>query len=190
MKAKHLIFSSLLISAAFLAPEASSQQVVTHTKTETVYLDHHASNAVIERQGLKTERSTKAAMNIFSEFGGASNATFSINFDSRFGSRVNGLGGRAGLGFMTFGETPIISAPIQLNYLFGSRNHYFELGAGATFLVAPLEGASVFATLTTGYRYQPTRGGVIFMAGLTPSFMFIDGFSCIPIPYLGIGYSF
>ena len=71
--------------------------------------------------------SAQSAKSIFFELGGPGLA--SINFDTRFGNREDGLGGRVGIGGFKVEETSAIFIPIGINFLLGkdSRN-YFEIG--------------------------------------------------------------
>src|SRR5687768_14198583 len=81
----------------------------------------------------------------YAELGGPG-ILFSANIDSRFKQSSLGLGGRAGIGFVTaddgdydpqtgnytYRNRSIITVPVQLNYIFGKPTsvHTFEVGAG------------------------------------------------------------
>ena len=103
---------------------------------------------------------------------------FSINIDSRFSKKGNGLGYRIGLGGKPLGMFDEscntggqISLPIGLNYTIGKKEHLVELGTG----IVPLlfTGTKVYCPdldegffgdeadhyfyVLTGYRYQPVR---------------------------------
>jgi hypothetical protein len=74
----------------------------------------------------------RRAQNVFAELLGAG-ITVSANYDTRFGNRRDGLGGRIGAGFLSTDGDRIITIPFQLNYLLGNKGKYFEMGLGATF---------------------------------------------------------
>jgi hypothetical protein len=118
-----------------------------------------------------SKEASARAQSIYGELGG--NGVFlSLNYDTRFSSRNNGLGGRAGVGFVpgfSFGFGSVsttITFPIGLNYLVGNGPNYLEAGAGATIISGAMSifGAEAKATSvgfvpSVGYRYQPlTRG--------------------------------
>lgn len=136
----------------------------------------------------------KAAKSIYFELGGPGLASF--NFDSRFGPRENGLGGRIGFGGFSLGGVTAVFIPVGLNYLIGKdTKNYFELGAGITPLIASSDFASdgeafssTFGHLNFGYRFQPPVSGFTFRAFITPIFGSF-GF----LPYYGgvsFGYKF
>lgn len=137
---------------------------------------------------------TGPALNIYGDIGGPG-GIISINYDRRF-TGEKGLGFRAGLGAILLSrpvsdiltETkPHLTFPLELNYLMGTEGHYFELGAGMTFLgnmsSAPTvtekdESTPVAATparaedmiwhATLGYRYQPLKRGFTSRIFLSP----------------------
>ncbi len=55
--------------------------------------------------------------------------------------------------------------PLGVHYVIGS-SHTLELGAGLMIDVYRYKG--VYLTGIVGYRYQPTSGGFVFSAGVTP----------------------
>jgi hypothetical protein len=138
--------------------------------------------------------SAQSAKSLFFELGGPGLA--SINFDTRFGNREDGLGGRVGIGGFKVEETSAIFVPIGINFLLGkdSRN-YFEIGGGITptFISDDLiddDGnfTGTFGHLVFGYRLQPLNGGFTFRAFMCPVFG-EGGF----IPYyagVSFGYKF
>lgn len=133
----------------------------------------------------------------FVELGGPGLA--SINFDTRFSKKNDGIGGRVGIGGFSFTETftdtksGLIFLPIGLNYIFGKDNkNFFEVGAGVT----PVFGtgdfisdfSETFGHIILGYRMQPENGGFTFRAFVCPVF----GAGAF-IPYYGgisFGYKF
>ena len=132
---------------------------------------------------------------------GAAGLFFSVNYDTRFGSRRNGLDGRLCIGFWNSGGATFITVPLQLNYLVGSKSNFLELGAGGTLMSVngsyygnPLIGnhlfklsTTVLPTTTIGYRHQPLHHGLDFGASFNP--MLLEGTF---IPYFGgsVGYTF
>ncbi len=125
--------------------------------------------------------------------------TYSLNYDTRFGKSLKGLGGRAGIGYMGIDGYTLTTVPIIVNYLFGRDKHYFEVGAGATLLAAsadsnfgPIDskekGSTFIGTMSFGYRLEPQEGGFLFRAGITPIF---DRSSFFPFwPQVSFGYAF
>lgn len=125
-----------------------------------------------------------SAPNIFLELGG--NGIFlSINYDRRFSKKQNGLGYRLGVGlipsldFGIAGTSTILVIPFGLNYLAGKGSHYFEAGAGGTFVSGNAEilgddskGSGIAFVPSLGYRYQPQIRGFTGRAAITP---FITG---------------
>jgi len=137
------------------------------------------------------------AQNVFVEVGGQG-LLFTANYDTRFGNRRNGLGGRIGIGYIAADGDNSTTVPVSLNYLLGnSGKHFFEIGLGATFLATGGDDesfffdeneSSVIGTMSFSYRLQPVNSGFAFRAGLTPVFN-----SDFFIPYfagLSLGYTF
>lgn len=117
----------------------------------------------------------KAAKSIYGELGGPGLA--SINYDTRFARREDGLGMRVGIGGFSFSnEESLVLLPMGLNYLVGKdTRNYFEAGAGVTYVRArdafgddPFNGT--FGHLNVGYRLQPRHGGFTFRAAINPLF--------------------
>lgn len=125
--------------------------------------------------------------------------SYSMNYDQRFQKRLDGLGFRAGASFLSIGGSSVGTVPFGLNYLLGKNGQYFEMGLGSTFLfggantdfaVGDGEALSTYlvGTMNFGYRSEPTDGGFLFRANLTPVF---GGFGFYPF-YGGVsfGYAF
>lgn len=163
--------------------------------------------------GLAQEQTSKRAMSVFAEAGGAGLNILSFNFDTRFNKTPDGLGGRIGFSYLTLGGVSLTTVPLSVNYLLGKNSKYFEIGIGATAAFASAdrtttkylfdgsekeEEKSLFkasrltGTLTIGYRKQPVDGGFMYGLGFTPIFGKFDGkFYFIPyFPYLQLGYTF
>jgi hypothetical protein len=157
---------------------------------------------IVTIPSLFAQKATKAA---YVELGGAGIA--SINYDMRIMKKNDGLGFRIGIGGFSINngsyKTTALFVPVGLNYLLGKDNkHFFELGAGATFVSLKEKNTfndpyyqnsndrfnSTFGHLYFGYRVQPKDGGFLFRAGLTP--IFGKGYF---IPYwagVSFGYAF
>lgn len=144
-----------------------------------------------------TGQEIKRAQNVFIELGGQG-LTFTANYDSRFGNRRDGLGGRAGIGYFAVDGDKLTTIPISLNYLLGKGNKFFEIGLGATYTSVNMQsgdflfdnntGSNVIGTMSFAYRVQPVDSGFSFRIGLSPIFN-KDNF----IPYYGglsLGYTF
>jgi len=135
--------------------------------------------------------SAQSAKSIYFELGGPGLA--SVNFDTRFGAKEGGLGGRVGIGGFSVGGTGVLFIPIAVNYLLGKdTKNYFELGIGVTPVLGTgeLDGnfSGTFGHLNFGYRLQPQDGGFTFRAFISP--VFGSGYF---IPYWGglsFGYKF
>ena len=136
---------------------------------------------------------SQGAKSVFFEIGGPGLASF--NFDTRFGPKEDGFGGRVGVGGFKIDEVGIVFIPVGLNYLLGKDGrNYFELGGGVTPVLVSDENdadgnfSETFGWLNFGYRMQPAAGGFTFRAFITP--VFGNGFF---IPYYGgvsFGYKF
>ncbi|HSF44373.1 MAG TPA: hypothetical protein VLA58_00135 [Chitinophagaceae bacterium] len=152
---------------------------------------------VLSVSGLHAQ--TVNAKQVYLELFGAGGG-ISLNFDSRFGQKENGLGYRVGIGgeysfSSALGSSKAVSIPVGLNYLFGAKKHYFELGGGAT----PFFGDKTYypqsywgANFNAGYRLTPfNKKGFSFRAGYMQWIMFYPNdteFS--PFLYLSFGYRF
>lgn len=158
------------------------------------------SNSVIEiSNDYELEDAIKRPNNIFMEYGGLG-IGMSVNYDTRFGDRRNGLGGLIGLGMLV----PIphsesgYTVPFSLNYLFGNKKDFFEIGLGGTYFNSTSnpfsedeesKKASYFGqTLSLMYRIQPLDKGFMFRGGLTPTFA--DGIFYPAWFSLSFGYTF
>jgi hypothetical protein len=116
---------------------------------------------------------SQAAKSMYFELGGPGLA--SINFDTRFGNREGGLGGKIGIGGFSIDGDGAVFVPIAINYLLGKDGkNYFEIGGGVTpvFISDGSEDnfTSTFGHLNFGYRLQPSKGGFTFRAFISPVF--------------------
>jgi hypothetical protein len=148
-----------------------------------------------QRQSVVKNDSVIRAKNIFFEGGGPS-FKLSVNYDTRFGNRRNGLGGRAGIGYMSLDGYRELVIPVQLNYLVGRKDKFLEIGAGASYLTASdyldyrrflgTLKSTVVATGTVGYRYQPQKGGCIAGISFNPLY---NGYRFFPFGGVTLGYT-
>ncbi len=146
---------------------------------------------------------TGRAQNVFVEVGGQG-LFFTANYDTRFSNKRNGIGGRAGIGYLTEEGSPITTVPVGLNYLLGKGKNFFEVGLGVTFINigrsdndfffpnnsdgSTGSGSTVLGTMSFSYRLQPVDSGFSLRVGLTP---FFNRQNFIPY-YAGfsLGYTF
>ncbi len=140
---------------------------------------------------------TKAqtAKAVYGEFGG-NGLVFSGNFDTRFMGE-KGIGGRAGIGYAAAGGVSIVTFPLGLNYLIGGAPHYFELGAGVTFVTATVRffddddsesGTGTFFMPTAGYRYAKAGKGFVGRIYVGP--VIAGGTAFFPWGGIAVGYKF
>lgn len=128
---------------------------------------------------------------------------WSFHYERRFGDFAPGIGFSYTSFFEKIGSTSekasILFVPLTLNYLgFGGRTSKPEVGAGLVGVYAsdqvgglgePIGGAGLrlYGTVNVGYRYQPTDGGILFRAGISP---IIGAGGILPWPYLSFGAVF
>jgi hypothetical protein len=183
---KKIYFSLLTLFTAALTLTADAQE-----------LKSTAVSQVVSKQSTGTGA---RAQNIFIELGGQG-ILLTANYDTRFSNRRDGLGGRAGIGYIAADGDNATTIPISLNYLLGKGNKFFEIGLGATMIASKTDfnyfgnedseaesNSNVIGTLSFAYRVQPVDSGFSFRAGLTPVFT-----SDFFIPYYGgisLGYTF
>ncbi len=139
-------------------------------------------------------KSSVNAQSAFFELGGPGLASF--NYDTRFGHKQDGFGGRIGIGGFSVDREGVVFIPIGINYLTGKDGkNYFEIGGGVTPLIASggftndgSKFTTTFGHVLFGYRMQPPNGGFTFRAFVCP--VFGSGFF---VPYYGgisFGYKF
>jgi hypothetical protein len=134
----------------------------------------------------------------------------SLNLDSRFAKKDNGIGFRIGLGITPLGllksscnQGSLNSLPIGINYLIGNKKHLLELGAGGVALF--ISGTKVYCLnmekhffseetdyywfTSIGYRYQPLhKKGLTYRIFVSPLFQ-----KDFPVKFWGgasVGYRF
>ncbi|MDQ6812116.1 MAG: hypothetical protein M3040_00020 [Bacteroidota bacterium] len=145
-----------------------------------------------ENKAIVTDRPPQAVYFLL----GGSGPALSVNYDRRFGKRVNGAGFAAGLGFVGGTGISVFSIPVSLNYLFGRKSDFIEVAAGTTFITSSVDnlfeestskGSGFFYHVNGGYRHQPAAGGFFFRGGISPLFF---GGGYITSYYIGFGYNF
>ncbi len=160
-----------------------------------------SSNYIFAQNAINTKTDSldnKRAQNVYAELAGPG-LIFSVNYDTRFSNKQDGLGGRIGIGGLSSNGSSIFTIPVQLNYLLGKSNKFFEIGLGFTYMSYSGSNFDIFndsqinvnkvvGTMNFGYRYQPKEGGFNFRGGISPIF---DGNNFIPY-YFGVsfGYTF
>jgi hypothetical protein len=132
--------------------------------------------------------------NIYVELGG-NGISFNVMYETRLKKAADGIGIKAGLGGFSSSYEKVFTMPVGINWLLTKDNkHFFEAGAGLTFLhyedtwdpwgpgntynpyPVDLGGLtvdkknSVYGHLTLGYRRQPKNGGIMWGVALTPHF--------------------
>lgn len=144
-----------------------------------------------QKKEIRTPSATASQM--YFEFGGAG-ILYSLNYDTRFLKKENGLGGRIGIGIISVDETTFSAIPVGLNYLFGYDGKYFEVGTGVSFLsykensdVDLFNGSATTGYLQIGYRSQPNKPGFTWRANFSP---FFGNKYFVPSGGVSIGYRF
>lgn len=84
--------------------------------------------------------------------------------------------------------------PSLMYYHFGGKRHRLEIGGGLSGVIDQPDGfAGLMIHGVVGYRYQKKKG-LIFRAGLTPSYTipFLESgrYMFLPLPGISVGYSF
>ena len=108
------------------------------------------------------------------------------------------------------GNFPVFSFSMQVNYLFGEKNHYLEIGTGITFpeFYFPTSATITHSSekthykyenwtistdflipLRIGYRYQRDNGGFFWKIAFVPMFS-IHNDAFFPSAGIAIGYTF
>lgn len=149
---------------------------------------------VVKTDSLDKKRAQSAYIELFGP-----GIIFSGNYDTRFSNHQDGIGGRIGIGGLGSDGSSIFTVPVQINYLVGKQNKFFEVGFGFTYYNyrgtsfnffdnSRVNENKVIGTMTFGYRYQPKEGGFNFRAAINP---FFDGNSFFPWWFgISVGYSF
>lgn len=124
--------------------------------------------------GMQSTERLSPKQNIFVELGGQG-LLLTFNYDTRFSKRSDGIGGRAGIGYIKLGDiASTVTIPIGINYLLGRNGKYFEMGIGTTFVGNTFlndgSGFEAVGTMSFAYRVQPEDGGFNFRIGITPIF--------------------
>jgi hypothetical protein len=142
--------------------------------------------------------SAQRASSIFLELGG-NGVFYSVNYDTRFADKPNGLGMKIG-GAVMYGNDAGYFVPASLNYLIGKQKHFLEIGSGGVGIFYKNSAGNatqrVFPTATLVYRYQPIERGFLFRIGLAPVFAPQENNSYLSakifwlLPGVSLGYKF
>ncbi len=123
---------------------------------------------------------------VYLELGG--NAIYgSINFENKFTDfKYHNIGLRVGCGWMNKLLVPLST----LNYYFGRRNHFLEIGVGIIY--GDGYDYDIVWTGSIGYRYLIEKNGLFFRADFTLSLMpeDIDSDRVWKWGGISIGYAF
>ena len=108
---------------------------------------------------------------------------YSVNFDHRFTENIAFRVGFSSFSVALFTDVSITTIPLMAEFLTGHGSHHLEIGLG----IVPVHGSIssdffgtpegsvgawiVIWTASFGYRFQPTREGLLFRIGLTPLFV-------------------
>ena len=106
---------------------------IKHTALLTLVLLFLSVLVKGQGSGSTSSGNEKRAQNVFVELGGQG-MLFTANYDTRFSKRRDGLGGRAGIGYISIGGDHATTVPFSMNYLLGKGRHFFEMGLGVTVL--------------------------------------------------------
>lgn len=152
--------------------------------------------------------------NIFAELLG-NGILYSFNFDMRTAKgKRNGWGLRAGIEYLGVATdsaaVSLVGLPFGINYLFGEKRGFLELGLGATWLRGKIraragqptpvdetynipladidaKGAIIVGVFNIGYRYMPYDNGLMFRATLSPV---VVTDQVVPFVGFSLGYKF
>lgn len=89
---------------------------------------------------------------------------YSLNFDQRFTTSNDGIGGKIGVGIIPSNGEITAFIPLHINYLFGKK-HAFEVGLGATALLQKSGDNEIRPSSALMYRYTGSKG-FLFRAGI------------------------
>ena len=158
---------------------------------DTIRLKNITKNPTSDRYKVVTDRAPQA---VYVELGGEL-GNITVNYDSRFSKRLDGLGFRLGIGRSSNFRNFVINS--EVNYLIGNnrKGRFFEIGLGHTFYSDYRSFYSEYNVrrsnqtiqFSIGYRSQPIQGGFLFRGGLCP--IVIGGYESAAV-YLGLGYNF
>ena len=121
---------------------------------------------------------------------------YSLNYERII---VENFGARLGIGYWQVNEsggdnkTTLMTVPVMVNYLLGSKSSKLELGVGICYInyseateeFLGVDESATLGTATFAYRYQRPEGGIMFRAGVTPLFGSI-GFQL----WFGVGFGY
>jgi hypothetical protein len=197
---KTFTFNAIILFLLLLSHFSSSAQIVEPSMQDSVKKTPPAVIGTTKTDATKTDTTYEPtgdkAQSVYLEVGGPGLA-LTVNYDSRFGNRRNGLGYRVGAGYFATDGNNVFSVPIQINYLFGKGRSLIEVGGGTTFLNSHGNSngktfifdriTGFIGTATIGYRYQPEERGINIRIGFVPIF-YDEGI--IAAGGVSVGYNF
>src|SRR5690606_26814841 len=166
-----------ILTAALCVSSLSAQSTLTYNSAQNMSSNNNDKSGYLAF--LQDQTESKRKQGVFFELFGTG-LTYSFNYDTRFQNRPDGLGGRVGVSYYAIDGNSLFTLPVSLNYLLGKNGHYFEVGAGATFISGTVDdegeiffiesdkAKTVTGNLIFGYRKQPLDGGFLFRAGFAP----------------------
>lgn len=160
----------------------------------------------VTAQSDKANITSGIARNTIYAEGMGNGQTYSINYDRLFLRKEKfALAGRVGIGVTPNRYKELFyQLPVEICPLVGKGKHFFETGAGFTF-IQMVKNEDLYVTrhpwvagvlLRTGYRFQKPDGGIFFRAGFLVIFpaAYSEGtyFTKHVIPWGGVslGYTF
>jgi len=153
----------------------------------TISYAQHSTDTLVRRKKVMIKTFTqKPAQTIYAEAGGNS-ILWSLNYDSRFNTRLDGLGFRIGAGYFPLGGSNVLVIPFGINIMAGNKGHFVEMALNATIANSssknkanPTESkfgqidftgnkTNIIYGASMSYRYQQAdKKGFSFRAGIEP----------------------
>jgi len=149
---------------------------------------------------------------LFLELLGSSGTLYNITYDCSFAfAKEHKIATAVGVGYIppSDGGFPSFGFSMQVNYLFGEKNHHLEIGAGIAFpkFYSPYSATGTYSSgkyhykyedwkidarflipLRAGYRYQRSNGGFFWKIACVPMFSRYGEF--FPLGGVAVGYTF
>lgn len=142
--------------------------------TATSTLNQLIAQNTPDSDRLQAQRSSVVYLNGF-----GNSLTYALTYDTRFGDTKNAWGGSIGLGGFALSGTYFLTIPLQVNYLFGEKNHFFEIGGCVTYFMGYVRwnnlgndkqvNSNFVGTLNFMYRLQMSQG-FFLRTGWSPYF--------------------
>ena len=126
---------------------------------------------------------------LFAELLGSSVFFYNITYDCLFAfTKEHKIAIAAGFQYPSFFDVSYhtFGGSIQVNYLYGVKNHHLEIGTGITTLDF-IKWNDIYIPIRMGYRYQRNNGGFFWKVAFTPT---VSLFGFGPSGGVAIGYTF